>query len=67
MDSEINQVLVEFDKHGSLATTHESQGSDMGLFGGLMGWDTTDERLVNSAKAILQAHQTSGREKQING
>jgi len=56
MDSEINQVLVEFDKQGSLATTHESQGSDMGLFGGLMGWDTTDERLVNSAKAILQAN-----------
>lgn len=55
MDSEINQLLVEFDKHGSLATTHESQGSDMGLFGGLMGWDTTDERLVNSTKAILQA------------
>jgi len=55
MDSEINHVLVEFDQHGSLATTHESQGSDMGLFGGLMGWDTTDERLVNSAKAILQA------------
>jgi L-serine dehydratase len=33
------------DPNGSLATTHESQGSDMGLMGGLLGWDATDERL----------------------
>ncbi|GAG39036.1 unnamed protein product, partial [marine sediment metagenome] len=46
MDGDIEEVLVEFDEHGALATTHQSQGSDMGLFGGLMGWDTTDERLV---------------------
>jgi len=25
--------LIEFDPNGSLATTHERQGSDMGLFG----------------------------------
>lgn len=55
MDGDIEEVLVEFDEHGALATTHQSQGSDMGLFGGLMGWDTTDERLINSAKAIQKA------------
>jgi len=27
----------------------------MGLFGGLLGWETTDERLVGSAKAIIAA------------
>ena len=27
-----DRVLVEFDTHGSLPTTHVSQGSDMGLF-----------------------------------
>jgi L-serine dehydratase len=48
-------VLVEFDRHGSLATTHESQGSDMGLFAGFLGWDPTDERLVDSPKAIQEA------------
>jgi L-serine dehydratase len=55
MDGKIKEVLVEFDTHGSLATTHTSQGSDMGLFGGLLGWEATDERLVQSAHAIQEA------------
>ncbi|MBW8015490.1 MAG: serine dehydratase [Planctomycetes bacterium] len=55
MGGDIAGVTVEFDEHGSLATTHTSQGSDMGLFGGLMGLDATDERLVNSAKDITEA------------
>ena len=46
MEGEIAEVLVEFDRAGSLPTTHESQGSDMGLFGGLLGWDADDERLI---------------------
>lgn len=52
MDGEIEDVLVEFDRNGSLPTTHESQGSDMGLFGGLLGWDAADERLPGSAHAL---------------
>ena len=52
MDGEITEVLVEFDREGSLPTTHESQGSDMGLFGGLLGWEADDERLPNSAQAL---------------
>ena len=55
MDGEITEVLVEFDRAGSLPTTHESQGSDMGLFGGLLGWDADDERLPNSAQALAEA------------
>jgi L-serine dehydratase len=55
MDGEIDDVLIEFDPDGSLATTHESQGSDMGLFAGLLGWDTTDERLVSSPEMIREA------------
>jgi len=55
MDGEIKDVLIEFDPDGSLATTHESQGSDMGLFGGFLGWDTTDERLVSSPEMIREA------------
>lgn len=50
-----DRVLVEFDTLGSLATTHESQGSDMGLFGGLLGWPADDERLPNSAAALKDA------------
>ena len=55
MDGEISEVLVEFDRTGSLPTTHESQGSDMGLFGGLLGWEADDERLPESAKALAEA------------
>ncbi|HCN29926.1 MAG TPA: serine dehydratase [Verrucomicrobiales bacterium] len=55
MDGEITEVLVEFDRAGSLPTTHESQGSDMGLFGGLLGWNADDERLPNSAQALADA------------
>jgi len=55
MGGEIGEVLVEFDPHGSLATTHESQGSDMGLMAGLLGWDATDERLAQSPRWISAA------------
>ncbi len=55
MDGEIENVVVEFDTNGSLATTHESQGSDMGLLGGLLGWDATDERLAEAPRWIAEA------------
>ena len=52
MDGNFKQVLVEFDRNGSLPTTHDTQGSDMGLFGGLMGWDAADSRLPGSPQAL---------------
>jgi len=52
MDAEFSDVLVEFDRNGSLPTTHDTQGSDMGLFGGLMGWDAADARLPGSPQAL---------------
>jgi L-serine dehydratase len=55
MDGNIKEISIEFDTNGSLATTHASQGSDMGLFGGMLGWDATDERLVSSPKALREA------------
>ncbi|HEY6955502.1 MAG TPA: L-serine ammonia-lyase, iron-sulfur-dependent, subunit alpha [Flavisolibacter sp.] len=48
MDGKISHILIEFDPNGSLATTHKSQGSDMGLFGGFLGWEAYDERLPQS-------------------
>ena len=54
MGGAITEVLIQFDPNGSLATTHTSQGSDMGLLGGLLGWDATDERLVESATAFAE-------------
>jgi L-serine dehydratase len=55
MEGEIAEVLVEFDRGGSLPTTHETQGSDMGLCGGLLGWDATDDRLPDSPRWLREA------------
>ena len=51
-DQKLDKILIEFDPNGSLATTHKSQGSDMGLFGGFLGWDANDERLAESESAL---------------
>ena len=55
MGGELTDLLVEFDRGGSLPTTHKSQGSDMGLFGGLLGYDAADERLPVSDVALREA------------
>ena len=49
------QLLVEFDRSGSLPTTHDTQGSDMGLCGGLLGWEATDPRLPDSPRALAES------------
>lgn len=55
MDNTIESVLIEFDRGGSLATTHASQGTDMGLCGGLLGFEPSDERLVHYREALRKA------------
>lgn len=55
MDGNIQEVYVEFDPNGSLATTHKGQGSDMGLFGGFLGWEAYEERLPDYLRAIEEA------------
>lgn len=55
MGGEISHILIEFDPNGSLATTHKDQGSDMGLFGGFLGWNADDERLPDSEKHLADA------------
>ena len=55
LDAEIKDVYIEFDPNGSLATTHKGQGSDMGLFGGFLGWEAYEERLPEYLQAIEEA------------
>lgn len=55
MDDAIQHILIEFDPNGSLATTHKSQGSDMGLFSGFLGWEAYDERLPESEQYLEAA------------
>jgi L-serine dehydratase len=51
----ISEVYIEFDPNGSLATTHKGQGSDMGLFGGFLGWEAYEERLPEYLQAVDEA------------
>ncbi len=55
MHGQIQEAHIEYDPNGSLATTHKSQGSDMGLFGGFLGWDADDPRLENYQSEIAAA------------
>lgn len=55
MDGDIRDILIEFDPNGSLATTHTEQGSDMGLFGGFLGWSADDERLADAERYLSEA------------
>ena len=55
MQSNPKKITVRFDPNGSLATTHRTQGSDMGLFGGFLGWEIDDERLPGAETGISEA------------
>jgi L-serine dehydratase len=55
LGGKVTAVDCEYDPNGSLATTHLSQGSDLGLTGGLLGWEASDERLSDYRKHALDA------------
>ena len=55
MNGSMDTVLLEMDREGSLPTTHDTQGSDMGFCGGLMGWDATDPRLPDSLRILQES------------
>lgn len=46
MNNSITTVMVTFDTSGSLPFTHTTQGSDMGLAGGLLGFEADNHRLL---------------------
>jgi L-serine dehydratase len=52
MNNCITDVLVAFDRSGSLPLTHTSQGSDMGLAGGLLGFEADDAGLLHYEQAL---------------
>lgn len=53
--SDIEEVVIDYDPNGSLVTTHESQGTDMGLYGGLLGWQADDARMESYKEGIQAA------------
>jgi len=51
----IAKLVVRYDPNGSLVTTHKEQGSDLGLYGGLLGWTPDDPRLPTYEQALQDA------------
>jgi len=55
MKDRIKRVVVDYDPSGTLVTTHRTQGSDLGLAGGLLGWEADDARLGNYKEELERA------------
>jgi len=55
MQDDPGRVVVSYDSGDALATTHESQGSDMGMKGGLLGFEADDIRLLDPDKYLAEA------------
>lgn len=55
MNKKIEKVLIEYDPNGSLKTTHTSQGTDMGLYSGFLGFDTKDVELIEYQRYIKES------------
>ena len=45
LGGEITSLVAEYDENGALRTTHSGQGTDMGLYGGILGYNIDDDRL----------------------
>ena len=55
VEGDLRKALIEYDPNGSLVTTHKSQGTDMGLYGGFLGWEPDDPRLPDHARHTAEA------------
>ena len=55
MSKKIKKVLIEYDPDGALKNTHKSQGTDMGLYSGFLGFDTKDEKLIKYQQYIKES------------
>ena len=52
----IQKAVVEFTPDGSLATTYHTQGSDIGLAGGLLGLSLSSPELLKSLSLLSLIH-----------
>ena len=49
---EVSEVHIVYDTKGSLAATHKTQGTDMGLCAGFLGWSADDPRFPDFQKYV---------------
>lgn len=55
LDGKITSLIAEYDTNGALVTTHKGQGTDMGLYSGILGYDVDDDRLQHFEQGIAEA------------
>ncbi len=48
----VKKLIANYDPNGSLVTTHKDQGTDLGLYSGILGWEPHDERLPTYPEAL---------------
>ena len=51
----LSKALVEFDEKGAWAPNYEEQGTVLGMTGGLLGIDITDERIIHGTRIAQEA------------
>lgn len=49
------KLAAYYDTNGSLVTTHKDQGTDLGLYSGILGWEPDDARLPTYPAALREA------------
>ena len=49
----IKKLVARYDPNGSLVTTHKDQGTDMGLYSGILGWNPDDDRMTQVDEALV--------------
>jgi len=54
LNDELREALVEFDREGAWAPNFREQGTCMGIGGGLLGIDITDERIIDPETVALE-------------
>jgi L-serine dehydratase len=55
LDGKITSLVAHYDTNGALVTTHKGQGTDMGLYSGILGYEVDDDRLQHFEKGIADA------------
>jgi L-serine dehydratase len=54
LNEPLNKALIEFDQNGAWASNYREQGTVMGINGGLLGLDITDDKMKESETLVQE-------------
>lgn len=54
LNEHLVKALIEFDRDGAWAPNYREQGTCMGIEGGLLGFDMTDEKMKDTARYVKE-------------